>query len=603
MIIFCFGAILRIWGIDEFPMDSDELGSWFRAINNTSFNDHISNGVMIDGHPAGIQTIVWILSSYFTSETSFKITWCLFSLLNLVLIYSLTLRSFNRSTAVISSIFWSFLHFPIDMSIWVRPYEVALFFQLILVNVLISKSSDSKFQFAFIGITLGLIGYMHYIAFMTSILSLIIFDFYHNNKITLSTIKSLFVAAIIQVPAINIWSQHLLNEKGLSWLGKPSLSFLFEHLYFVSNQSNLIASFFIVLVTSGCYFHWKKNWKSARWDFILIFLIDFLIVWGYSFWIKPIIQHHVLYFMLPFLIIFFAHWISNAAPRWFKMIIIFTSPVVLTISLLAENRHFSNCKLDKYHSPLLHLNEMDTAQPLPEIFFDGPKDIFEYKSNQFPHLKMVHINAADWENSYNKINSKSDSFYVITNSGSDEQFIPLLNSIFNPIPIPRTQYGFWAFPGSQINLYSKAHLTENIINEKLITINIDSNYFISFSEISQTFQELQKNDLIFIECNDKLNGERHIVSAIFTPSFNKSLRQIDYRYTSNKTKIDDSIVIHSIKLSDIPNWNNESTLRLSYENRDHNKLEKQFKLRVRLQKGNPLLYGIPPKQILSLNKD
>ena len=98
-----------------------------------------------------------------------------------------------------------------------------------------------------------------------------------------------------------------------------------------------------------------------------------------------------------------------------------------------------------------------------------------------------------------------------------------------------------------------------------------------------------------------MQGERHLVSAIFTPSFNKALRQIDYRFTSNTKRINDSIIIHSIKLSDIPNWNNESTLRISYENRNSRTSNYKFEMSIKMQKGNPFLYGIPPNQILSLN--
>lgn len=583
-------------------MDSDELGSWFRATNNPDFSSHIANGVMIDGHPAGIQSLIWVLGSYFTSEVSFKIVWFCFSLLNLILIYALTTKLANRPIALLSSIFWSFLHFPIDMSIWVRPYEIALFFELLFFYFLFILPDKSRYYVIVLGVSLALTGYMHYFALLTSIIGLFVFNTWDKKHDLKQSFIILGIAALIQIPAIGIWSQHFLNEKGLSWLGKPEFGFLFDHLYFIFNQSNLISLITLIVLGVSIYFHWKKKWENIRWELLAIFFLAFEVVWGYSYWVKPIIQHHVLYFMLPFLLIFLSQFVFISSPKWFRIMILCIFPIILFQSLILENRHYSNCKLDKYHSPLLQLFEIQSYSTKTPILFDGPQDIFEYKSKQFPNLNLIKINTYDWEQCHNLISGGSfDSLYVVTNSGSNDRFLPYLNEVFNPIHIQRTQYGFYTFPGSQINLFSKKNIYKKSSISKSIIIKSDSNYFIQLSELATKFNGIQKNDLIYIECMDSMPGERHLVSAILTPSFNKSLRQVDYRFTSNNNRINDSIVVHSIKLSDIPNWNNESILRISYENRNSSTSSHTFEIRIKMQKGNPFLYGIPPNQILSFN--
>jgi len=601
-LILIFAAILRIWDIHEFPMDSDELGSWFRATNNPDFRNHIANGVMIDGHPAGIQTIIWMFSSYFKSEVSFKIVWLCFSLLNLILIYTLTTKITNRSIALLCSIFWGFLHFPIDMSIWVRPYEIALLFELLFFYSLFALPINKKQHFIVLGISLGLTGYMHYFTLLTSIIGLLIFTNWDKKQEIKKSFIIIGIAAILQIPALGIWSQHFFNEKGLSWLGKPEIGFLFDHFYFIFNQSNLVNLTTLILVIISIYFHWRNNWENIRWGLLLIFFLAFGVVWGYSYWIKPIIQHHVLYFMLPFLLIFISNWIINASPKWLRVIVLSVIPIILLQSLFLENRHYSNCKLDKYHSPLLQLSVIQSNNTKTPILFDGPQDIFDYKRKQFSELNLINVNTFDRDNFYNQISEDSiDSFYLVTNAGSNDRFLPYLTEVFNPIQIQSTQNGFYAFPGSQINLFSKSNHNKESDNAKAISIKADSNYFLPFSELATKFKGIQKNDLIYIKCKDSMQGERHLVSAIFTPSFNKALRQIDYRFTSNTKRINDSIVIHSIKLSDIPNWNNESTLRISYENRNSSTSNYKFEMSIKMQKGNPFLYGIPPNQILSLN--
>ncbi len=583
-------------------MDSDELGSLFRALENPDFSNHIANGVMIDGHPAGVQTIIWVLSSYFKSEVSFKIVWLCFSLLNSILIYTLTTKLTNRPIALLSSIFWSFLHFPIDMSIWVRPYEMALFFELLFFYSLLALPIKRKYHFIVLGISLGLTGYMHYFALLTSIIGLLVFTKLGKKQEIFNSLKILGIAALLQIPALGIWSQHFFNEKGLSWLGKPEIGFLFDHLYFIFNQSNLVSLSILILVGISIHFHLRNNWENIPWKLLFIFLLAFGVVWGYSYWIKPIIQHHVLYFMLPFLLIFLSHWIINASPKWYRITILSILPLILIQSFLIENNHYSNCKLDKYHSPLLQLSVIKSNNTKTPILFDGPQDIIDYKRKQFPELNLINVNTFDWDNCYNQIAEESmDSFYVVTNSGSNDRFLPYLTEVFNPIHIPLTQNGFYTFPGSQINLFSKSNHNKEPYNSKKISIKADSNYLLPFSELATKFNGIQKNDLIYIRCIDSLKGERHLVSAIFTPIFNKALRQNDYRFTSNTKRINDSIVIHSVKLSDIPNWNNESTLRISYENKNSSTSNYEFDMSITMQKGNPFLYGIPPNQILSLN--
>lgn len=62
ILLIFIAAAVRFYDLSAVPMDSDELGALFRAEKTqSSFWAHITQGVAIDGHPAGVQTIIWIL--------------------------------------------------------------------------------------------------------------------------------------------------------------------------------------------------------------------------------------------------------------------------------------------------------------------------------------------------------------------------------------------------------------------------------------------------------------------------------------------------------------------------------------------------------------
>ncbi|MFZ4414916.1 MAG: hypothetical protein ACOYOV_17650, partial [Bacteroidales bacterium] len=53
-IILAVGVILRFYKFTEIPFTNDELSALYRA-RFDSFHELIAKGVLIDGHPAGVQ--------------------------------------------------------------------------------------------------------------------------------------------------------------------------------------------------------------------------------------------------------------------------------------------------------------------------------------------------------------------------------------------------------------------------------------------------------------------------------------------------------------------------------------------------------------------
>lgn len=58
--LFLISSSLLLFSAWVSDFDSDELSSILRADQSENFIQHINLGVLPDGHPAGIQTFIWL---------------------------------------------------------------------------------------------------------------------------------------------------------------------------------------------------------------------------------------------------------------------------------------------------------------------------------------------------------------------------------------------------------------------------------------------------------------------------------------------------------------------------------------------------------------
>jgi len=132
-------------------------------------------------------------------------------------------------------------------------------------------------------------------------------------------------------------------------------------------------------------------------------------------------------------------------------------------------------------------------------------------------------------------------------------------------------------------------------------------FFIDFNEIESKLGKINTNDFLVISVYDELDCNEvfrrfDLVSALFQEGFNKALNQIDYRFTANTQMLNwhKGWLNHTIKLADIPSWNQNSRLRISYEYRgkDSNFTRKNIPFRIRKIEGNPSIYERKTSQFL-----
>ena len=118
-------VIFRFTFLSDRPFDSDELGAIFRAENAETFSDHIDHGVRIDGHPALVQTFLWVnQKSGMIRTQNLKFLWTLISLLSIVFYYIYFTRRLGFKPAFFIASSLLFLYWPYMMGQWVRPYTI-----------------------------------------------------------------------------------------------------------------------------------------------------------------------------------------------------------------------------------------------------------------------------------------------------------------------------------------------------------------------------------------------------------------------------------------------------------------------------------------------
>ena len=94
----------------------------------------IENGIIIDGHPAGVQVFLFYLTKLFgVSGVVLKTPFILCGLISVWLIYLIGKDWFNATVGLVAASFLSFLQFPVMYSQIARPYASGLCFVLLLV--------------------------------------------------------------------------------------------------------------------------------------------------------------------------------------------------------------------------------------------------------------------------------------------------------------------------------------------------------------------------------------------------------------------------------------------------------------------------------------
>lgn len=330
------------------PFSHDELSAIYRC-RFTDFNHLIQQGIMPDGHPAGIQIWLWYNIQLFgTTEWILKLPFAIASIGCTYFIFKCSLKLFNLYAATLCTVIFVSLEFFLTQQTYVRPYTIGLLCNLGFLYFTL-KNIENNVQFSnYIGIVFysTLSYYIHYFSFLQSLVIWLSVFLVYYEKLNFKLFVGCFVVSLfLFLPHINI-TLHQLSMGGLGWLGKPDIHFLGSFYLSLFNGSLFFLIFSVLLSVIALYQFKNNNKKYCL--LILLWLIPLVVLWLYSVFNAPVLQAAALYFSTPFLLILMGNSINYFKKNTIKIAIIF---VVLVISFtsLVFSKHFYK---QRYFSPI-----------------------------------------------------------------------------------------------------------------------------------------------------------------------------------------------------------------------------------------------------------
>ena len=442
-ILVILGSIaLRFVGIDGRAWGYDELSAVFRAMQAKDWHAHLHQGVAVDGHPAGLQTIIWWWISIAGSDVLWlRIFTALFSIGVLWQFHRMAKTLFGYEAAFWSVAMMGLMWWQTNMGIWIRPYIFALPFVLGSWNLVLGllKNRDSNGdvllpnQMGWFAVKLGgaLAGaaYFHYFAGLTagaSFIALLLIQpkiptnpSNHTQGLHPSYILFLPVtfAFLFYLPHLPLtYAQFQLG--GLGWLNQPTPEFLWQFLQFTTGHSLPILILFVGSILYALQFEIRiaylpkpASFKRFLQQPILLLTLGFLMVFtfGYIYSVvrAPILQNNALYFSFPLLILVVSSGIAtlrnqfgqtkNGINQFEKL----TQPLALLIPALflfntLYQKQFLTLERKGTHHRIVEQslqfakNQTQSQQARGtngdlNIWLDGPADNYQFHRSQILH--------------------------------------------------------------------------------------------------------------------------------------------------------------------------------------------------------------------------
>ena len=530
-LIILVAFVLRAYNFNNIPFNSDELSALYRA-RFTTFSELINKGVLIDGHPAGVQVFLYYWIKIFgNSEFVVKLPFMIAGLLSVYLSYSIAKKWFNSTVGLIVSAYVSTLQFPIMFSQMARPYSSGLFLALLTIyfwNAFIfddnSKKKNIIYLIGFI-ISGALSAYNHHFNLLfLLIISITGLFFIHKNKLILY-ISSGVAIFVLYIPHLSIFF-YQLKVGGVGgkdgWLGAPEYSFLIEYLKFIFHYSKLEIGFTFLLFLTGIILFIKKhnafNRKQLRFVIIALiwFLFPLIIGFYYSRLVAPVLQFSVLIFSFPFLLFALFSFFPEVN-RFLKIALIFLILLINTFTLVAERKQYQIFYHQSYRECALQIKDIytETHKNIP-VLVNGYGDFFMgYYEKTFKtkfnctHFNIDTVNALKFSTLIKQQTSDELIFASLVNT--PPYYINIIKEKYPYLIKKAMGYGYEMFYFSKQFIKNKNKKNIQINNPKIILLSkegkenfrknkftMDEDYFFYFNKNVEYAADFSHNIFDFI---------------------------------------------------------------------------------------------------------
>ncbi len=310
------GFLLRINHTWSESITADEVSALLR-LKYDSLGAMIEGGVRPDGHPAFTQVLLWFWIKMFgDSEFAVRLPFVFMGTASIWFAGMAAKRWFGVGTALAVAASLAFLQFPLMYSQLARPYAPGLFFTMWAACAASRFSGEEKVSWLHVlsfGVAAAGAAYSHYFSMLTTLLLGVsmIFMSHANNRIKF--VVAGVVAVALFLPHWGI-SMSQLSIGGIGgpggWLGPPTPDFFREHLLKIFDSSQGMVCL-VALIWVFCLVFNKQALGKRRIFMLLIWVLPLAIGYWYSVTKNPVLQHSVLLFSMPFLLMFLFSWFPN----------------------------------------------------------------------------------------------------------------------------------------------------------------------------------------------------------------------------------------------------------------------------------------------------
>ncbi len=347
IIITIIGIIVRMYGIFQLPFTHDELSVEARLHYDT-FSQLIKEGVLCEGHPAGIQVFIWYWGKLFGfSEFGLRFPFLILGIACIPLSYAVTKKWFNENAALFVAAYFAVSQYAIFYSVVIRPYIPGLFFCLSMLyywSKIIYNLEYNWKNTILMGIFGALCAYTHQFSMLSAFLLGITGLFFIHKKYIKMYITGCLLAVILYIPHIPILI-HQIQLGGVGgaqgWLAKPTPDFFILYPKYLFHFSRYM--YLLMMVIIG-YYALKNRSKfksiySKQLTAIILFLTQLLIAYFYSIFVNPVLQFSVLLFSSIFLLLFIFSVIDEKSDILKKIFLLLMLATML-YSLIYQRKHF-----------------------------------------------------------------------------------------------------------------------------------------------------------------------------------------------------------------------------------------------------------------------
>ncbi len=443
--IFLVAVVIRFIPAFNYQYSYDELCGLRNSIY-ANWHDLIEYGVKLDTHPILVQLIInAIVVTFGYDEIWVKLPFLLFSLGAIIYAYLFSLKWYGKTSALITASIFSFSYIFLFYAPLARMYSGGLFFCTALTYYLFELSFSEiqkRMHYVCFVIFILLAAFNNHLSCLYAFTCGVTGLFFVNIKNYTKYISACICVILFYLPHWGI-TMSQLGQGGIGhsqdgWLAPPDKWALFGFLKTLFGTGQVWMVFLVLL---GIAFALTKIFSVNKKTIVLLilFFVNFSIIYGYSVYKAPIFQYSVMLFSAPCFI-----WAITGIIKFnpkFTMLASLVVSFVLIYQSLVVKHFFSNAVLNQngfQSERYCHLEDEYGAGKV-ESYYMGSQRFFvinyELKYNRRFHY-FIGEDFKDISSFKNQIKNSKAEFLLI--GEPTEAQLEIAMEYF-PFPQERTQ--------------------------------------------------------------------------------------------------------------------------------------------------------------------